>query len=129
MSSVNAAMPSEPPKAEPPKRKRRWFQFSLRTLMIAVAIAAVPFGNVGSQAKIVRERRAELNRAIDGRQLVICGNGEMLVIPWIRRALGDQRVGAIKILTGTDAAELERLRVLFPEAEIQLVTPADQVTK
>jgi hypothetical protein len=30
----NAAMEAEPPEAEPPKRKRRWFQFSLRTLMI-----------------------------------------------------------------------------------------------
>jgi hypothetical protein len=26
-------MEAEPPKAEPPKRKRRWFQFSLRSLM------------------------------------------------------------------------------------------------
>jgi hypothetical protein len=26
----NAAMQTEPSKAEPPKRKRRWFQFSLR---------------------------------------------------------------------------------------------------
>jgi hypothetical protein len=30
----NAAMQTEPPKADPPKRKRRWFQFSLRSLMI-----------------------------------------------------------------------------------------------
>ena len=29
----NAAMPTEPTKAEPPKRQRRWFQFSLRTLV------------------------------------------------------------------------------------------------
>jgi Tfp pilus assembly major pilin PilA len=34
-------MRTEPPNAEPPKRKRRWFQFSLRTLMIVVAIVAV----------------------------------------------------------------------------------------
>ena len=27
--------------ADPPKRKRRWYQFSLRTLMIIVTIAAV----------------------------------------------------------------------------------------
>ena len=37
----NAAMEAEPPKAEPPKRKRRWFQFSLRTLMIFTLICAV----------------------------------------------------------------------------------------
>jgi hypothetical protein len=37
----NAAMQTEPPKAEPPKRKRRWFQFSLRTLMILTLICDV----------------------------------------------------------------------------------------
>jgi hypothetical protein len=36
----NAAM-NEPPKVEPPKRERRWFQFSLRTLMIGVTLLAV----------------------------------------------------------------------------------------
>ena len=34
----NAAMQTEPSKAEPPKLKRRWFQFSLRTLMIGVTL-------------------------------------------------------------------------------------------
>ena len=46
--------------AEPPKRKRRWYQFGLRTLMIAVTLLAVPLGYVGWQAKIVRERKAAL---------------------------------------------------------------------
>ncbi len=36
----NAAMPTEPPEAEPPKRNRRWFQFRLRTLMIGVTLLA-----------------------------------------------------------------------------------------
>jgi hypothetical protein len=34
----NAAMRTEPPKADPPKRKRRWFQFSLRSVMIVTAV-------------------------------------------------------------------------------------------
>ena len=37
----DAAMQAEPPKPEPPKRKRRWYQFSLRTLMIVVTVAAL----------------------------------------------------------------------------------------
>jgi hypothetical protein len=40
----NAAMQTEPPKADLPKRKRRWFQFSLRTLLIAVTLLCVYFG-------------------------------------------------------------------------------------
>ncbi len=40
----NAAMEAEPPNADPPKRKRRWFQFSLRTLLIGVTIFSVSCG-------------------------------------------------------------------------------------
>jgi hypothetical protein len=112
---------------QPPRRRR--FQFRLRTLMIGVTLLAVPLAYVGWQAKIVRERRAELSRAVDGRLLEICGNGENRVISWIRRVLSDQRVGSIKVLTGTDATELDRLRVLFPEAEVKVWTPADQITR
>jgi hypothetical protein len=36
----NAAMQTEPSKADSPKHKRRWFQFRLRTLMIVVTIMA-----------------------------------------------------------------------------------------
>jgi hypothetical protein len=35
-------MRTEPPKADPPKRKGRWFQFSLRSLMIVVTLLALP---------------------------------------------------------------------------------------
>jgi hypothetical protein len=37
-------MQTEPSKADPPKRKRRWFQFSLRTLLIGVTLFAVNAG-------------------------------------------------------------------------------------
>jgi hypothetical protein len=37
----NAAMEIEPSNADPPKCKRRWFQFSLRTLLITVTVLAV----------------------------------------------------------------------------------------
>jgi hypothetical protein len=51
-------MEAEPLKADQPKRKRRWFQFSLRTLMIATAIIAV-----GSALVATRLRRAQRQRA------------------------------------------------------------------
>lgn len=34
-------MPIEPTEADPPKRQRRWCQFSLRTLFVVVTIVAV----------------------------------------------------------------------------------------
>ena len=55
-------MQTEPPKAEPPKLKRRWYQFSLRALMIVVTLVAAVCGYVGWQATIVRERDAMLAR-------------------------------------------------------------------
>ena len=94
--------------------------------MIGVTMFCVVVGAyVGWQAKIVRQRRAELNRVVDARLVGIAGNDDERVIPWIRRVLGDQRVESIKMLVGTDASELDRLRVLFPEAKIEVWTPAD----
>jgi hypothetical protein len=37
----NSAMQTDPPKADPPKRKRRWFQFSLRSLMILMLLVGI----------------------------------------------------------------------------------------
>jgi hypothetical protein len=51
----NAAMQTEP------KPKRRWHEFSMRSLMIAVTLLCVVFFYVGTQAKIVSERRELLN--------------------------------------------------------------------
>jgi hypothetical protein len=51
----NAAMEAEPTKAEPPKRKLRWFQFSLRTLMFVTLICAV--GSAWLARKMERKRK------------------------------------------------------------------------
>jgi hypothetical protein len=60
----NAAMQTEPRKTDPPKRKRRWFQFSLRSLLIGVTLTAVGCGYVARQAEVVRERQAFLDRIV-----------------------------------------------------------------
>jgi hypothetical protein len=52
----NAAMEAEPIKPEP-KRKRRWFQFSLRTLMIFTLICAI--GAAWLAPKIERKRQEQ----------------------------------------------------------------------
>jgi hypothetical protein len=75
-------MEAEPPKADPPKRKRRRFQFRLRTLMIVVTLLAVPCGYIGWQARIVRERR-DLLASQFVKSSINDGNGSM---SWIRRS-------------------------------------------
>jgi hypothetical protein len=47
---------NEPPKADPPKRKRRWLQFSLRTLVLAITLVCIWLGFTANQAK--RQKRA-----------------------------------------------------------------------
>ena len=38
----NAAMEAVPTNVDPPKRKRRWYQFSLHSLMIGVTLLILP---------------------------------------------------------------------------------------
>ncbi len=52
-------MPINPNAAELGKLRRRWFQFRLRTLLIAVTLLAIPCGFVGEQKAIVARRAVE----------------------------------------------------------------------
>ena len=121
---------NQPPKADPPKRKRRRFQFSLRSLLIGVALLAVACGYVGRQAEIVRERQAMLDR-IDGirgvywtaetfRELIEKSTWHSQDwspprIPLIRRWLGDHAIVWIALPTLEQRREFG---VAFPEASI-----------
>jgi hypothetical protein len=117
MPKDNAAMEAEPLESDPPKRKRRWFQFSLRTLMIFTMVVAVACGWVGWQAKIVRGRKSELNRAVNMR-LIGIDSDQAKAIPWVRRLLGDVSVNSISMPPDTTIDELDRLRALFPESKV-----------
>jgi hypothetical protein len=109
-------MQAEPPKAEPPKRKRRWFQYSVRTLMIVVTLLAVGSGYVGWQAKIVRERDA-LSEKRDGVFMVIAVDDTE--VPLVRRMLGDHQYMAVLFDDAPPEAILRRYRAAFPEAEVR----------
>jgi hypothetical protein len=49
-------MQTEPPDSATPKRKRRWFQFSLRTPMIVVTMLAVTSWGMQDRQRLIRER-------------------------------------------------------------------------
>ena len=83
-------MQTEPPKAEQPKRKRRWFKFSLRSLMIVVTLLAVPCGWFGWHVALAKERKVTFMRLLsdgrDGKRLgMICdefsdrNNGDVVI--------------------------------------------------
>jgi hypothetical protein len=108
-------MQTEPPKADPPKRKRRRFQFSLRTLMIAVTLLAVPFAYVGWQATIVRERKAWKDNP---KFYVEMGQQVPSNLPWIRRLLGDSDCSWIIADDSVSDAELDACRAAFPGVSV-----------
>jgi hypothetical protein len=116
-------MEAEPPKADAPNRKRRWFQFSLRTLMIVVALVAMLLGYVGSQVRIVKERNGLRDAIVRNGGFVALnpptGMGE---IPWLRQCLGDRAAGLIGVPKGAEFDyEYDLSKRLFPEATIDRV--------
>jgi hypothetical protein len=107
-------METEQSNTEPPKRKRRWFQFSLRTLMIGVTLLAVVCGYFGRQIELVKERKG------------FGANPQFLVITtanrtesWMRRLLGDFGCDRVVADDKVSDSELQRCRLAFPDADVQ----------
>jgi hypothetical protein len=107
-------MQIEPTKADPPKRNRRRFQFSLRSLMIGVTLLALLSGYVVRLRAFVEERQRFLDAARE--QPIFATPDEISDVPWIRRLLGDRPVLAIGLDADADRAERQRAASLFPEA-------------
>jgi hypothetical protein len=133
MRQDNAAMEAEPSIA-PPKCKRRWYQFSLRTLLIVVTLLAVPLGYVGWQARIVRERQAMMSGFLHERCIFAVvsdlDRGPPFLrtrpetypassIPWVRRILGDECLLVVRISWDATKDDFERVQATFPEVKAQ----------
>jgi hypothetical protein len=107
-----------------PKRKRRWFQFRLRTLMIVVTVFAIVGGWIGRDVRIVM-KRLNLRRAItsDGGSISLGSESSILghvwersEVTWFRRLLGDDDVLGVQVPDGDRFDwEVEQSRELFPE--------------
>jgi hypothetical protein len=97
-------MQTEPPKADSPKRKRRWFQFSLRSLLIFTIVVAVACGWLGKRIEQKRKEHEvvetirKLGGAVyydyDGRDFLSPRpdspqNTEPFGPAWLRSLLGD----------------------------------------
>ncbi len=102
--------------------KRRWYQFSLRSLLIAVTLLCVVCGYIGWQAKIVKQRRYEIEARSSPRFVVYRGKRTLPNGPnWLRLALGDMPV---QWISSRNAANADMLRTLFPEAIVDGPRPA-----
>jgi hypothetical protein len=107
--------PTTPPKPDHGKTKLRWYQFGLRTLLIVVGLLSLPCVYVVHEARIVQERRRFLSAH---HWDVNPPDAERPPIPWVRRLLGDEGVQIVFVPLVTSKAENQRIRGLFPEAEI-----------
>ncbi len=98
-SADNAAMETESIKAAP-KRKRRWFQFSVRTLMIFTLICAVVCAWVGHRMRQKRREREIVDAILNDGGFAtydykydadehFIANGEPSAPMWLRKLLGD----------------------------------------
>jgi hypothetical protein len=120
----NAAMQTEPPKADLPKRERSRFQFRLRTLLIGITLLAIPCAYVGWQAKIVRDRKS-IARWIEDHNGELsdnfAGSSQKPYRPhvsWLRGILGDESAALILLPMSVSDDEKQQIENAFPEAEI-----------
>jgi hypothetical protein len=107
--------------ADTPATPCRRFQFRLRTLLIVVTLLAIPFGYVGWQAKIVRDRKAMLETG----DLSPVFSAEIdetkdAAIPTIRLWLGDHFCREVFLKQPED---IERYKAAFPEADFDTPAP------
>lgn len=105
----------------------RWRRFSLRTLLIAMAVLSLPCAYVAREWQTVQERK----RAVLAVQKEIGGgmfelhSEPMPQISWARRAMGDRPRGGLIVPGFASEATLGRLRSAFPETKI---LPAPRLT-
>ena len=129
VAADNAAMEVEP------KRKRRWFQFSLRTLLIGVTLVAVACGYVGRQVAIVKAREAMaaapgvdsvvaaaprdiITSLSSGSEVVHVTSDSRESVPWFRSWLGDRYYLGLSVDKSASDDEIARYKQAFPEATI-----------
>jgi hypothetical protein len=105
-------MQAEPAKAAPPKRQRREFQFSLRTLLIVVTLLAVTSACLSWWAWPAQERDPVFRRILELDGTIFVNSQDHLYLI---------------ILPATTRAEDRRaIRAAFPGVEIMAFNPGER---
>lgn len=107
-----------------PTLRRKWFRFSLRTMLVLVVPIAIVMGWVGVQLKWIRDRREAYPRLEEvsiGRVDLPAGWTPDVPAPWPLPLFGEKSVVARdrEVLLAETDPELQRMRRLFPELRIR----------
>ncbi len=108
--------------ADHPSPRRR-FQFSLRTLLIAVTLLSLPLGWIGWQVRIVQHRKA-IKEMLRERNLGLGGLPNFVppdqwpTLPWYRTFLGDDTWPGV-YLDGDEFTreEVRQIKEAFPDVK------------
>jgi hypothetical protein len=107
--------------------RRRSFQFSLRTMFILLTATAVICW-LTLEIMFVRERQAWLRNERQSHSLIKSASEwlgpvpETARVPSWRRMLGDEAIVKIGLATGSNQADLDRAKKLFPEADVMILS-------
>jgi hypothetical protein len=117
MSGMNeGAQPIPPPSTTaPPARKRRWFQFRMRTLLLVATVLPAACGYLAKEAESVRLRRS-----------FIAGHPGYRYSPFffrqtpslVRGFLGDEALNVVALPIDATKQERASASTIFPEAKI-----------
>ena len=109
------------------KPKRRWLRFSIRTLLVAVAVISACAAYLRSEYLLVEQRRAYWDETLNNHRSpvrVIGVHGDARSpIPWVRWLLNDPWCPAIVYFRteADDAARIRRAKEVFPEARFYAI--------
>jgi hypothetical protein len=110
-----------------PPRRRRWYQFGLRTMFVVVTVFAVW---LGWELKFVRERDKSRRWIVENGgdissiiAMTVDGSANVHFespanLPFWRRWMGDELIGSIWLAAEPSEADIRRLRRQFPEAKV-----------
>ena len=111
----------------PPAPKRRWFRFSLRGLLVIVAMLSTVLAILVYNLDWAKERRAFLARkgVLDWTESY--KQGERPSAPGMLWLLGENGVGGLLVTSGEQG--ITDAKRLFPEADVFQITGDDVVPR
>jgi hypothetical protein len=91
--------------------QRRWFQFSLRTMLIGVMLVSIPLAWVGYSLNWIRQRREMIERGRAFRAWPETVTRDAPSGLWIFGERGSQ-------ILASEPTDMEKVKHLFPEADV-----------